>query len=1125
MNTPPFVRWIPEAIHAYWQQSIRRQLMLGFSITSLIFILVAGYIQHGLQRDALYKEEMSSATALARALARSSSSWVLARDLAGLQEVVGDVSGTPDLKRAFILTREGQVLASTQINEINLYVNDTISLALLKSHPQMQVLVDRPNMLDVAVPVMVSNHHIGWVRVELTRESENKALSHLTQVWLSFALMAVLLVIFVAWMLTRGLLRELNHLMAVTSEVSRGDKEARASILNENEVGVLARDFNHMLDTIAHEKALLRGVIDATPDLIFFKDINGVYLGCNKAFELFAGRPENQLIGQTDFDFFDHETAEFFHDKDQLMMKSGHAVRNEEWVTYSDGHKVLLETLKIAYRGTDGKVLGLVGTSRDITERKENEIKIQRLSRFYAALSQGNQAIVHCANKDELFLQICQVAVQFAGLRLAWIGLVDHDSQMVHPVASFGIGANEYLNEIKVSIDADSPLGQGPTGIAIREKQAYWCQDFQHDPATASWHERGAHLGINASASLPLTQDGKVIGAFTIYASELNAFDEDVRRLLVEMTGDISYALDNLAREADRQQANEALKNNEQLLKSSLEILPVGVWIMNEKGEIIFGNPEGQKIWAGAHYVGIEQFGVYKGWWVSSGKLIEAHEWGAARAIEKGETSIEDEVEIECFDSTHKFILNSALPMTDSDGRRTGAIVVNQDITARKAAEERIQWLAHFDVLTGLPNRALFTERIDYAISVAQRAETQLAVLFLDLDHFKNINDTLGHLIGDELLIEMAKRLQSVVRDQDTVSRQGGDEFILLLPDVNVNGAAHVAEKLLSAVAQVCQIENHELVVTASIGIAIYPNDGESFAALSQSADVAMYRAKQEGRNGYSFYTPEMQARSVRNLQLENELRRALERKQLQVYYQPQVALEDGRILGAEALLRWQHPEFGAVSPAEFIPIAENSGLILSIGEWVLRTAMSQLKIWMDAGLPPMVVAVNLSAIQFRHHNLPDLVTQMLDEIQVPAQYLELELTEGVAMDDPEGAMAIMNDLHGRGIRMSIDDFGTGYSSLSYLKRFKVYKLKIDQSFVRNIVEDSEDRAIVSAIISLASSLGMQTIAEGVETGGQLAFLQEQGCDEIQGYYFSKPLPAEQFESFVREAQDNKRSF
>jgi len=354
------------------------------------------------------------------------------------------------------------------------------------------------------------------------------------------------------------------------------------------------------------------------------------------------------------------------------------------------------------------------------------------------------------------------------------------------------------------------------------------------------------------------------------------------------------------------------------------------------------------------------------------------------------------------------------------------------------------------------------------------------------------------------------------VRDVDTVSRQGGDEFVLILPDADADGAAHVAGKLLEAVAQPYQIEGFELTVTLSIGIALYPSDGEDFEVLSKCADAAMYRAKHDGRNTYRFFTAEMQAHSAYNLKMENALRRVLERKQLQLHYQPQISLDDGRIIGVEALLRWQHPELGMIPPADFIPLAEESGQILQIGEWALRSAVRQVKSWMDAGLAPMVVAVNLSAIQFRHPHLPELVTQILDEEKLAPQYLELELTEGVAMEDAPAAIAVMDRLHARGIRMSIDDFGTGYSSLSYLKRFKVYKLKIDQSFVRDISQDPEDRAIVSAIISLASSLGLQTIAEGVETEGQLAFLREQGCNEVQGYYFSKPLPADDFVAFMR---------
>jgi diguanylate cyclase (GGDEF)-like protein/PAS domain S-box-containing protein len=446
------------------------------------------------------------------------------------------------------------------------------------------------------------------------------------------------------------------------------------------------------------------------------------------------------------------------------------------------------------------------------------------------------------------------------------------------------------------------------------------------------------------------------------------------------------------------------------------------------------------------------------------------------------------------------------------------AIMANLlDITERKQAEERIDRLAHFDQLTGLPNRNLLNDHFKYAISLAQRSGESLAVMFIDLDHFKDINDTLGHSIGDQILMEVARRLKAVLREEDSLSRQGGDEYVVILPRSDADNAALVASKLIEAVTQPCHIEQHELIVTPSIGIAIYPNDGNNIETLSKNADTAMYRAKQEGRNDFRFYSPEMQIQSARNLQLANALRHALAQNELKLHYQPQVSIQDGHIVGAEALLRWQHPELGMISPAEFIPIAEDTGQIIQIGEWVLHTASKQLKDWLDRGLPPITIAVNLSAVQFRQNHFPETITRILDEVRLPHQYLELELTEAVAMDNPRAAIEVMNKLHERGIRMSIDDFGTGYSSLSYLKKFKVYKLKIDQSFVRDITDDPEDKAIVTAIIHMAASLGMQTIAEGVETASQLSFLRLQGCNEVQGYYFSKPLTAEQFEEFARK--------
>ena len=483
-----------------------------------------------------------------------------------------------------------------------------------------------------------------------------------------------------------------------------------------------------------------------------------------------------------------------------------------------------------------------------------------------------------------------------------------------------------------------------------------------------------------------------------------------------------------------------------------------------------------------------------------------AHEHGLTRG---------QQFELNLPDQTHWFELSVAAKPVNA-GQEPRFIVISRNITERKQAEMNVQQLAYFDALTGLPNRTLLNDRVTHALAEAARRQESLSLMFLDLDHFKNVNDTLGHRVGDDLLMVLAGRMQAVVREQDTVARQGGDEFILLLPNTDGDGAARVAEKLLHTISQSIQIDQHDLTVTPSIGIAQYPRDGADMETLTQHADIAMYRAKQSGRNGYQFFTTEMQVHASRSLRLENALRRALERDQLRLHYQPQLSLLNGHIVGVEALLRWHHPELGQVSPAEFIPIAETSGQIQIIGEWVLRTAARQTKQWLDQGLPPMTMSVNLSAVQFRHPDIAALVAHVLAEVQLPPQHLVLELTESVALHDPLGAIAVLERLHQQGVRISIDDFGTGYSSLSYLKRFQAYQIKIDQSFVRDIVHDPDDHAIVSAIINIAHSLGMSTIAEGVETQAQLTLLREQGCDEVQGYFLCKPQPPEEITDFLR---------
>lgn len=460
----------------------------------------------------------------------------------------------------------------------------------------------------------------------------------------------------------------------------------------------------------------------------------------------------------------------------------------------------------------------------------------------------------------------------------------------------------------------------------------------------------------------------------------------------------------------------------------------------------------------------------------------------------------------------------SVSEITDDEGRPTYYIGIISDISRLKEDQEEIHRLAYYDPLTNLPNRSLLEERAAFALKIAERNRATLALLFLDLDNFKNINDSLGHKAGDRLLQAFADRLRAMVREEDTFARPGGDEFILLLPSTDASGAAHAAQKLLTLLNRPFRVDGYDLSVSSSVGIALYPDDGDHLSQLYTNADIAMYRAKQKGRNTYSFFTPELQTHYVRLMQIENALRQALETNQFELHYQPQQEMHTGAIIGFEALLRWTHPELGSISPAEFIPIAESSGLIVPIGEWVLREATQQLRRWIDDGIAPPKIAINLSAAQFHQPSLPDLIMTILDDASLPPEYLELELTESMTMDDPERAVAMINRLHGAGISLSIDDFGTGYSSLSYLKRFKISKLKIDQSFVRDITRDNDDRVIISTIITLAQSLGLRVIAEGVETREQLEFLRRLGCHDMQGYYFSRPINAERASKFLRAA-------
>lgn len=761
-------------------------------------------------------------------------------------------------------------------------------------------------------------------------------------------------------------------------------------------------------------------------------------------------------------------------------------------------------------KGMENSILGWLSQTQNKLAKIDEEridalMQAQRIAHLYATLSQCNQAIVHSTSQEELFSSVCRDAVTFGKMKMAWIGLADEKTKELKAVAFAGEGT-DYLNELRISVDPSNPSSSGPTGTSFLEDHPFWCQDFVHDPATALWHHKGAQFGWGSSAAVPLHRNGMPYGVFSIYSGDVNAFDEGSQRLLLEMAMNLSFALDNFERNTARLNAENSLILRTQAMEQS----PNAIIITDFKANIEYVNTA---FIQNTGYSFEEVLGQNPRLLKSGNTPEHAYDemWTALVKQEKWQGEFINKRK----DGTSYIYSINVAPVIDNNGKTTHYIAIEEDISEQKKAQEKIHYLANFDVLTGLPNRIQMDEHLQYILNLAKRNESKFALIFLDLDHFKKINDTLGHSVGDLLLMELSTRLSTSIREEDTVSRMGGDEFVLLLPQTDANGVAQVAQKLLESIALPFHLEDHELSVTASLGIALYPSDGTDIETLSKNADVAMYRAKQEGRNTYCFFTHEMQINSQRNLELSNALHGALQRNEFYLVYHPQLDGKNAKIIGTESLIRWEHPQFGLVSPAEFIPIAEDNGTIISIGEWVLRTAVLQAAKWHQSGMP-LIMAVNLSAVQFRHPNLSSIITDILEEAQLDPQYLEIELTEGVAMHNPQDAIKVMNTLHEIGIRMSIDDFGTGYSSLAYLKQFKVYKLKIDQSFVRDISTDPEDKAIVNAVIQLAHSLDLITIAEGVETLDQLTYLQQQGCDEIQGYYYSKPLLATMFEPFYQ---------
>ena len=559
--------------------------------------------------------------------------------------------------------------------------------------------------------------------------------------------------------------------------------------------------------------------------------------------------------------------------------------------------------------------------------------------------------------------------------------------------------------------------------------------------------------------------------------------------------------------------AEEALRSSEERFRSLTALSSDMYWEQDE--QFRFTSMSG----IGSERVNVKTFSaIGKKRWEQNYMNMTADQWAEHMALLEAHKEFRDMELCRLDESGNKIWISiSGQPVFDSSGVFRGYRGVGKDITERKYDEERIQFLANHDALTALPNRAMFSEVLAIAIQNARRYHRNFAVLFIDLDRFKNINDTLGHEAGDNLLQEMGKRLVQAMRTSDIVARLGGDEFVVLVQEVaEAKHVSAVARKLLSALGHPLSIHGQECRVTASIGICMYPSEAQDELALMKNADIAMYRAKEDGKNTYKFYTEEMNVHSFERLALETSLRRGLERSEFLLHYQAKLDLRTKAITGVEALVRWQHPDMGMVPPAQFIPLAEETGLIVPIGKWVLHTACTQSVAWQRQGLPPVRMAVNLSARQFADEDLLEDIAAALESTGLRADLLEVELTESMVIQNTERAGRVLGELKKMGVRLAIDDFGVGYSSLTHLKRFPIDTLKVDRSFIRDLPEDPEDKAITEAIIAMGKSLNLTVVAEGVETREQQSFLQDHACDEMQGFLFSKPIAGDAFAELLR---------
>jgi diguanylate cyclase (GGDEF)-like protein/PAS domain S-box-containing protein len=850
-------------------------------------------------------------------------------------------------------------------------------------------------------------------------------------------------------------------LETVTPIMFRGRRAALGSFMD-------ITDQKRTQEALRQSEEKYRAIIENIEDGYVELDLKGNFIFFNDAISKMHGYPKEELLKMNYHDIMDSENASKIYTKYNKVFATGLSEKGFEYeVITKGGEKRFLETSITPIKDAQGRVTAFRSIVRDRTEHKKAEIEREATLEKLRQSEEKYRNILE--TMQEGYFEV-DLAGNFTFFNDALCRLYGYSKNEL-----MGINYRHYTDKENAALLFQTFNRVYRTGVPVKEL------------AWKSFRKDGTPLYVEASASLIKNPSGKPVG---------------FRGIIKDVT--------------ERKQMESDLKQSEKKYRSILESIQEAYFEVDLAGNFTFFNDSlcrltgcsrEELIGTNYKYFSDEENSrkvfhafnnVYR-----TGQATEAFDWMIVRK-----------------DGTQRYIEASVSPRQDAAGKTIGFQGVIRDITERKKVEQELNYLATHDALTGLPNRLMFTQHLNQAILSAKRNRRKLAVFFIDLDRFKIINDSLGHEAGDILLKEIAKRLKNALRAVDVVGRLGGDEFVILIENFMENAhLAKVAQKVLAAAIKPFRIMDEDCRVTASIGISIYPQDGQDEQTLMKNADIAMYMAKEAGKNNFQFYSANIKSLANERLMIEKNLRLALERKEFYLDYQAKVDFKTHAITGVEALLRWRNDYLGDVTPTQFIPVAEETGLIVPIGKWVLKTACAQNVAWQKQGLPPVCMAVNLSMRQLMDDNLLEDIRETLSHTGMSPNLLELEITESMIMHNPARLVPLLTKIKQMGIRLAIDDFGTGYSSLAQLKNFPVDTLKVDRSFIRNIPENSEDRAITEAIISMGKTLSMTVVAEGVETEEQEQFLRERVCDEMQGFYFSKPIKAEEFASLLRTHQ------